>query len=510
MKRLDDFVKENPILFNALTYHRTHKNEFLDFEAYPYLRRIYADGARNLGIMKATQCGASEYAVVRDFALAMQGFNVFHVLPTDKILSRYVKERFDKSLLFTPEYAAQVKSNSVTLKQIGDGAVTFVGSNSTANFTEFPADDAIIDENDQCDQNNIKMVEDRLANSKRRSTYIVGNPTVTDFGVHAKYKNSKQFQWHIKCPRCGKWFHPEFLAHAVERLDENVWTYRDRDWQAADARDPQMLHDCGAPINRKQNGEWLAQNPTAENSYYHIGKEFSTQVSMRELCAAFARGLDNEAEMQRFYNSDLGLPYTQKGSFISTEDLNAAVRAYPRVSTCKEPCVCGIDVGNSLHTVVCQILPDGAERIILIAELKTLDDIKQLNGRFNIVCGVVDAMPEIRLARDISSWKNWYRCEFHSAKSFDKIEIRHIADGKKAQVNRTEILDAVSAKIREQRILLPRDVAGVPGFYAQVTALTRVFNETRQEYEWVGEKADHYFFALAYAAVARRVLGVHL
>jgi hypothetical protein len=206
----------------------------------------------------------------------------------------------------------------------------------------------------------------------------------------------------------------------------------------------------------------------------------------------------------------LGLPYTQKGSFISAEELTAVVKAYPCVSACKEACVCGLDMGNSLHTIVSQILPDGAERLIFIAELKTLDDIKQLSMRFNIVCGVVDAMPEIRLAREISSWKHWYRCEFHSAKSFDKIEMRHIADGKKAQVNRTEILDAVSAKVREQLLYLPRDAASVPGFYPQVTALTRVFNETRQEYEWVGEKADHYFFALAYTAVARRILGVHI
>jgi ssDNA-binding Zn-finger/Zn-ribbon topoisomerase 1 len=508
MATLKRFQAENPILFNALAFHRTHKGEFLDFKNYPYLRGIYADASRNLGVMKATQCGASEYAVVRDFALAMSGFNVFHVLPTDRILTRYVKERFDKSLSSTPEYNSQIRANSVTMKQIGEGAISFVGSNSTANFTEFPADDAIIDENDQCNQGNIKMVEDRLANSKRRSTYIVGNPTITDFGIHAKFKNSKQFVWHVKCPKCGDWFHPEFLKHAVERLDENVWTYRDRAWQPSDARDPLMLHDCGEPIDRKREGVWIARNPAAESAYYHIGKEFSTQISMRELCAAFSRGLDSEAEMQRFYNSDLGLPYTQKGSFISTDELNAAVGEHPRVSSCASPCVCGVDVGASLHTVVNQILPDGGERAVFIGELKSVEDVKQLCMRFNIISGVIDAMPEIRMAREVSAFKKWCRCEFHSAKSFDRIEIRHIADGKKVWVNRTEILDATAAKIRERRLLLPRDAASLPDFYKHVTALTRVFNSARQEYEWVGERADHYLFALAYAVVARRVTGV--
>lgn len=120
---------------------------------------------------------------------------------------------------------------------------------------------------------------------------------------------------------------------------------------------------------------------------------------------------------------------------------------------------------------------------------------------------MIDAAPEIRLAREVSAWRKWYRCEFQAATAYDRVETRYIADGKKARVNRTEILDAVAAKIREGRLALPRDARGVQDFYEQVTALTRVFNETRQAYEWVGARADHYLFALAYAAVARRVLG---
>jgi hypothetical protein len=46
--------------------------------------------------------------------------------------------------------------------------------------------------------------------------------------------------------------------------------------------------------------------------------------------------------MQRFYNSDLGLPYTQKGSFISAEELTTVVRAYPRVSACKRSASVGL------------------------------------------------------------------------------------------------------------------------------------------------------------------------
>jgi phage terminase large subunit GpA-like protein len=318
-------MRENPVLYAAMTYHRTHKGEPLDFARYPYMKQIYADKSLIVGAMKSTQCGVSEYILNREIAEAMQGYNVFHVLPTDNLISRFVRERFDKTIQAVPRYQKIMKesrgASTVTLKQIGKGTIALVGSNSTSSFTEFPADDGIIDENDQCDQENIIMVDDRLANSRKRSRFTCGNPTLVDFGIHALYKDSKAWLWHVRCPACNQWVHPSFLDHVVVQENETQWTYRDREWTPETEREPRMIHTCGGTIDPHTDGIWIAQHPGKKESFYHIGKEFSTRVSISDLCKKFSKALDDETVMMKFYNSDLGLPYTPKGSKLDISEL---------------------------------------------------------------------------------------------------------------------------------------------------------------------------------------------
>jgi hypothetical protein len=499
---------KSPVFLNGILYHITHRGENLDFFRYPYLKQIYMDETQDSGIMKSTQSGVSEYLLCRTFAYMEQGRNVFYVLPTDKLIGRFVRERFDKSIMNSPHYKSLMKdtenaTSNVTMKQMGKGTVAFVGSNSAVSFTEFPADDGIIDENDRCDQANILMVDDRTANSVHRTKFAVGQPSITDFGIHKKFKESRQWYWYIKCPRCNKWFRPQFLEHAVVQEREGVWTYLDTEWEPNLERDPYMLHECGQVIDRKQDGHWIATYPTRRTSYYHIGKEFSTQVTMRELCAAFSHGLDDDAAMQRFYNSDLGLPYTPKGSQITDADLNAIVSDYVMPSMVDTPCVMGVDVGARLHVRINQILPDGSERAVYIGWVKEKEDILNLLSHYRIVCMVVDALPEIRLSRELSSLKQCFRCYFHSNKSQD------IANPvtKEVTVNRTELIDSVISKIREKRMVYPRNAASIPELYDHMKALTRVYNEDKLEYEYIGENPDHLLFAEAYATLARRIIG---
>ena len=58
---------------------------------------------------------------------------------------------------------------------------------------------------DRCDQKNVLMVDDRLSASQYRTKFIIANPTVTDYGIHKLWKDSKQYEWFVKCPHCGEW-----------------------------------------------------------------------------------------------------------------------------------------------------------------------------------------------------------------------------------------------------------------------------------------------------------------
>jgi len=500
---------KRPVLYAGLSYHRTHRGTPIDFKNYPYIRQIYAEDSKDIGIIKATQSGISEYLLCRALSLAESGRNIFYVLPMDRLIGRFVKERLDKTVKNTNYYSSLIvnsenSTSNVTMKQIGAGTIVFAGSNSTASFVEFPADDAIIDENDRCDQTNLLMVDDRLANSEFRTKCTVGQPTITDYGIHQKWKDSKQWLWRVKCPHCSEWIHPSFLDHVVVQEDEEDWTYQDVEWSPSLQRDPFFMH-CGKPFNPRSDGMWIATYPSKTSSYYHIGKEFSTRITVREMCEAFDRGLSDDSAMMRFYNSDLGLPYTPKGSKLSDRDLDTIVGDYIMPSMCERPCVMGIDVGSNIHIVINEILGNGTERMVWCGFVRELEDIISLTQSYNIICGVIDANPELRLSRAVSSLPKFFRCYFHADRANDKVD----PINKKVNVNRTEILDSVIAKIRERRWMLPRNAKSLPEFYDHMLANTRIFNENKGDsgqYEWVGTKADHLMFASVYATIARRIV----
>lgn len=494
-------------LYFAMSCHRTHRGKPLDFINNPFLKQIYADESPDMGVMKSTQCGVSEYVLCREIALACSGRNIFHVLPTDKLIGRFVRERMDKTIEATKKYKDITKitksADNITMKQFGAGTIVYVGSNSESSFAEFPADDAIVDEYDRCDQKNVLMIDDRLAASQYRTKFIVANPTITDYGIHKLWKESKQYEWHIKCPHCGKWVQPDFFRHVVEKIDDGIYTFRDTEWDRNSERDVLAICDCGKPLDLRADGRWIPQNPNAKRSYYHVSKMFSTQVTIKDLCDAFNLGLDNDEAMARFYNSDLGLPYTPQGAKFTDDTLNKCVSDYALPSGSTNPCIAGVDVGNALHCRVNEILPDGSEKAVFFGELKDVEELAWVCNHFNIVVGVIDAMPEQRLSKRVSQWKGWLRCFFQSPRAADNLNLRENT----ISVNRTELIDSVKAKFEEKRCFLPRNVQSITNYYKHMKELTRVFNEARNEYEWVGEGADHYLFAEVYMAVARRIIG---
>jgi len=100
-------------------------------------------------------------------------------------VQRYVHERFDKTVAFTPRYKEALRSgtDNVHLKQIGPGTISYVASGSASQFTEFAADTVCIDELDRCDQDNVVMAKERLSNSDSPRYCYISNPTIVGFGI---------------------------------------------------------------------------------------------------------------------------------------------------------------------------------------------------------------------------------------------------------------------------------------------------------------------------------------
>lgn len=479
----------------------------LDFVNYPYLKQIYLEECEK-DIMKSTQSGLTEYLIALTFQLASMGKQIFYALPTIELVSRFVKNRYNKSIEHSLYYRSVLNegldkaSDAVMLKHILNGAIAFTGSNSTVGFTEYPADILIVDEEDECNLNNLEMAVERLSNSSDRRQFRVANPTVLNYGIHKRWLTSDQSFWNIKAD-CGHYIQPDPFKHLLRHIEDNEYTLRDKDFEWDMSRDIYLICDkCGKPVDPKGDGEWISTFEGKKRGH-NINKLFSTQVPNREIVERFDKGLTNDNVMQRVYNGDFGLPYTADGAQVSETALDRCIQDFSLSEFYTESvCVLGADVGTLIHVKISSITQEGYLRARFIGSVRTEEEFNELFERYNIVCGVIDAQPERRMSERLCrKHAGLFRC-FYTQSKQDKVNIEE----KSVTVNRTSALDNVKESILLKRTLLPKNASNIDEYYDHMTASTRVLKKDGKDYEWVETGPDHLFHASGYELIAKNML----
>jgi len=500
--------KDNFILWLAIKHHKTHKNEYLDFKSHPYSRGILLDKSPYQVDKKSTQSGHTEIAMLRQIGKAAQGLRVFCVWPTDTLLIQFVQERLNKSLLHTPYYQTLVKTNdkksadSMHMKDIGDGNMYLVTSNTQTAFTSYPADMVDIEEMAECDPQNIKMARERLDHSKYRLQYKRGNPKFVGMDIDAEFNETDQKEWGIKC-ECGEWIFFDWFKHIVRKIDKGQYELIDQEWDINSGRDIYPIcHNCGRAVDRKSKGLWVPTYPGRIKSGRHTSKLFAGTSSLYDIYDTFNDALKDDQKMQRFFNADLGLAYTAEGSKISLEMLLECIQDYAPGKE-KGLCIAGVDVGKFYHYIIMKLLPDGTFKTLLINKTMDTDALISTLREYNVKVGVIDALPETREARKIvNQFKLFFLCYFGNTKS-DTTDLAK----KIITVQRTPALDAVKEAVLTKAVLLPYNTKSNKEFLEHMTVSVRALNEKRRVYEWVaGGLPDHYFLAMAYCLMAKRLI----
>lgn len=493
----------------SLAYlHRTHKNKRLKIRG-TYLEDIYNDKNPEITVKKSTQSGLSEWLVFRAICRAREGKSILYVLPTFDLKNQFVKERVDKSISYSNFYQTLINdtpkkfAESLSLKQIGEGTIAFVGSNTANAFISYPADDIIIDELDNCNQDNLFMASERQSASEDKRTIKVGNPTITNFGIDAEYKKTDQKIWQVKCSSCGKYIIPEFFQHIVEKVG-NDWLVVDPKW-TQDKEPFPICHLCKKPYDRFGHGRWVKKGSGKVSGYY-ISKMFSTYNTLSELLDRFSAGLSNDTAMQRFYNGDLGKAYTAEGSRITEEMLDACVKDYLLEDSTDKVCVAGIDVGAILNIIIAE-MGQNELKIVNISEVKEFEEAMYLLSRYKVRCFVVDSRPETResmklVQKMLAHGSIGALCDYTT----NKKDLQYSGRDNILSIDRTISLDSVKEYIFTQKIIFPRNARSIKNLYDQIVNVTRIYNEKRDYYEWVEAGADHYFHALNYMLLASRII----
>lgn len=509
--------QDNFLMWLAIKHHRTHKKEFLNFKQYPYQIQIYKDKSNEIDIIKSTQNGISEYALLRAISKAIKGQNIFYVLPRDLNVKRVVDERLTKSIQHTPYYRALIKivkqemefkqTDSMRSQDIGDGNIAFVSSLSTPSFAEYPADEYIIDELDRCDQKNIAMCEDRIANSSHRTRLKISNPTFRNVGIDAEYKKTDMLEWFVECQK-GHRVRLDWFKHIVLEIDAGKYAIRDPEWTWNCGRDIYPICDkCQSPINRKGKGMWI-QTGSGQIRGYRLTKLFSGRMSLVEILDRFRRGLVNPDVLQRFYNADLGEGFTAKGSRIDIEMIQDCIGDY-QPGKDRGLIVAGVDVGKWYHFVIAQLTPEGLTRVILIDKCIDTDEVIKRFREYNVKCAVIDANPETREARKIAdSIQVGFLCYFGNVKK-DSIDPM----ARNVTVQRTPAFDAAQEAILTTKIKYPINSMSNKEFVQHMTSNIRAYNPEKKvsgsigAYEWICDQGeDHWLLSNVYLFIARRLI----
>lgn len=502
--------------------------QLFDLTRHLYLVDIYNERAREIVIFKASQMGASEFAV--SYALHkcdQERATMLYVFPTEGHVSDFSSARINPALEASPYLSKLVVSGGpgekrgadrVTLKRVRDRFLYLRGaqvspSGNAPQLKSVDADGVIFDELDEMDPRAPVIGVKRLGHSAIGSRLDISTPTHTGRGIHARYLESDQREWFVRCAGCGE-RQPLTIENVVIEWDE---LERPVAWQGMkEGRVWAACRKCGRELDRLGDGDWVAAYPERSVVGFHLSKLFSATADLGSILGQLRK--TDETIRKECFNQDLGLPYRPRGGQLTVEALDGCRRDYGHGPVKGERPVMGVDVGNMLHVVVRGPLNAEGERPQRFAgALATFDELGRLIRQYRPRRVVVDALPETRMARalqaDFPDGLVWLA--YYTEGSKDEGATRFDQKNGTVLVDRTRAMDAMmegfSPVVQENTLPAAARGIGEGDYYAHMTEPVRVIEEGGRKgtdvARYVAEKADHFCHAEVYSWVAGQAAG---
>ena len=496
-----------------------------DLTRHRYLEEIFRETAQVVVIDKAAQMGASEYGISYALHAADERHaTVLYLFPTDGHVSDFSSARIGPALEASAyldgivvdgvgvEEAGHKKrgADRVTLKRIRNNFVYLRGATvkpdgKAPQMKSIDADIVVFDEVDEMDPRAPTIAQKRTGHSAIREERWISTPTYAGIGIDAKWVESDQRLWLLRCEHCGE-RQALTIQHVVTEWDD---LGRPVAWHQEDSMVYAACQRCGKAINRTGQGEWVATFPGREIVGFHLSQLFSPVVDLRTIVRSLME--IDETKRKEAYNQNLGLPYQPKGGQITDGLLDSLRRDYAMMPVSGEGTFLGADVGKLVHVVIRGPQNGQGERPLRFAgAVESFEALGGLISRYGVVRAVIDALPETRAARKVQAtlrpglaWLAYYVQQAAGTKNEEPEQW----DGDKGVVNldRTRTMDRAFARFYENENILPANARDVRDYYDQLKSPVRVVeNDAKGQpmARYVEGSADHYAHAENYCAVA--------
>jgi phage terminase large subunit GpA-like protein len=312
----------------------------------PYLRQIMDDLSthsviQEVIVKKGAQLGLTEMGFNWiGYIIDISPAPSLLVMPTDAMVKKNSKTRFDPMIRDTPTLAKKIKSsrerdagNTITQKDFPGGTAILVGANSPIGLRSTPAKNISLDEVDAYpldldgEGSPIALAKARTRTFPKKKIYIISTPTVEGKSIISKeFAETDQRYYFVPCPHCGAEQHLIF-----DRIRWTPGQYETTRYQC--------IH-CDELIEEHQKtimlakGVWRATCPEKANKIkvgYHINSLYSPLGWYSWAMAAedYDAALKDVTKMKAFVNTVLGLEYKEDSDAPEWEQLYDRREDYP-------------------------------------------------------------------------------------------------------------------------------------------------------------------------------------
>ena len=511
-KSIGDWVCENTSFGNGKRF---------SFIRHKFQKDILNDMHPNLCVKKLSQMGITEISIRKSIAFLSRhpGSNVLYTFPDINMKKRNSQTRFKP--IFDRDFplergSTQIRNNDIM--QLGNSFL-YISANVESDATSTSVDMIINDEYDLSDQEFLALVNSRIQHSSFKIKRGFSTPTFDNYGISLEYSTSDQREFWCQCPHCNHWQIPMYNLDNVyiPNLPDSVADLRtDIDPTLAASLDLDNAYvkcaKCGKPLDLGDDAkrEWVAKYPERTHSRGYWIRPFSSDLlSIKYLVTTMADFVKKD-QIRRGVNTVLGEEYADKNARLELKDIVECMQdsRIPDISKDK-PCFVGIDVGVNCHLVI-----STNESDVVLFEVvqfdRLLDRLKELDEKYNIVCGAIDRHPQIILSNMVRDWseKRIYPVVYGQNRD---VEPHTELDGNidYYTINRTNDLDTIKDLINTHKMK----------FYGYGNLKSTIIEHLRDMFRDDGEDGaqprwkkltgnDHFFHALGYSFVARKMWNV--
>jgi hypothetical protein len=507
-----------------ITQYTTHRRRPFSYNRFPFQERIAGDDHPHLTVVKCSQIGLTEIQIRKFFAMLRRnnGISGIFSLPNEDMRKRVYTTRMAPVLqadeIFNPSMGEKPVRRQ-DLIQIGDSFGYITGC-TEGEATSIPADLLFHDELDLSPQDIIGLYQSRLQGSDMKITQSFSTPTFMGYGVDREYGLSDQHQYLVRCGGCNHWQFPIFdhrFIH-VPKLDLEIEKLTDLTAeQIADLDLSEAVvkcEKCNKPLDLADSSkrEWVALLPTRSQMRGYKVNPFSTdRLSLDYIFHQLSQYKEKE-NLKGFYNTVLGEPFTESSAQIQKHEIDKCFADSPNIPDISKDMgvYMGIDMGQMCHIVLLgDTTEEGKEPFVLfdIVNIHQLSErIADLRKVYSIVQGCVDRYPYTPTVDTYRDTTNGLIMPIHFGGN--AIIMPKADEGKNViyyTANRTVSLDRVRTVVVNQDAVL----AGYGPYRETIVTHMRdlVRDESpEKEPEWKKLNGnDHFFFAMAYAMLAKRV-----